>query len=163
MAALDDASRTHEEYRLRLEAEKEIRLAGLEVQREVAHAQASVVAAGLAKANIDIVGGESIFIDRLMGSIALGKGVDGFVESSDVARSLAGPWLDGSANFTQDITRLLRSLDSNDVKNLTLSALLAKLIKSDGADAGKLRELLSTAQRLGVADAPIAALNNAKS
>ena len=33
MAAMDDATRGHEEYRLRLEAEKEIRLAGLDVQR----------------------------------------------------------------------------------------------------------------------------------
>lgn len=42
MAALDEASRTHEEYRLRLEAEKDIRLAGLDVQRQVAEAQAAL-------------------------------------------------------------------------------------------------------------------------
>ena len=59
MAALDDASRGHEEYRLRLEAEKEIRLAGINVQRQVAEAQAKVLAAGLEKADIDIVGGDS--------------------------------------------------------------------------------------------------------
>ena len=39
MAALDEASRTHEEYRLRLAAEKDIRLAGLDVQRQVAEAR----------------------------------------------------------------------------------------------------------------------------
>ncbi|MFD5755621.1 flotillin family protein, partial [Streptomyces sp. NPDC127044] len=57
MAALDDASRGHEEYRLRIQAEKEIRLAGLEVQRQVAEAQATVLATGLENADINIVGG----------------------------------------------------------------------------------------------------------
>ena len=98
MAALTDASRGHEEYRLRLEAEKDIRLAGIDVQRQIAEAQASVVSAGLAKANIDIVGGDSMFLDRLMGSITMGKSVDGFVEHSNVAQSLAKPWLDGTSS-----------------------------------------------------------------
>ncbi|HLL69743.1 MAG TPA: flotillin family protein [Micromonosporaceae bacterium] len=158
MAALDSASREHEEYRLRLEAEKEIRLASIDVQRQIADAQASVVAAGLEKANIDIVGGDSVFFDRLMSSITMGKSVDGFVEHSDVAKALGGPWLDGSGNFGQDLTRLLGSLNSNDIKNLTLATLLGQLIKAGGSDAGKLRELLSTAHRLGVAEAPVAAL-----
>ncbi len=91
MAALDEASRQHEEYRLRLEAEKDVRLAGIEVQRQVAEAQATVLAAGLEKADIDIVGGDSVFFDRLVGSIALGKSVDGFVENSSVTQSLATP------------------------------------------------------------------------
>lgn len=82
MAALDDASRGHEEYRLRIQAEKEIRLAGLEVQRQVAEAQATVLATGLENADINIVGGESVFFDRLVSSIALGKGVDGFMRHS---------------------------------------------------------------------------------
>ncbi|HEX5543710.1 MAG TPA: flotillin family protein [Micromonospora sp.] len=159
MAALDDATRTHEEYRLRLEAEKEIRLAGIDVQRQVADAQAMVVAAGLEKANIDIVGGESVFFDRLVNSISLGKSVDGFVTNSDVAQALARPWLDGSANFTEDLSRLLGSLSTADVSNLTLSAFLLQQIKAGGSGAEKLRELLSTAQRLGIADTPLGALN----
>lgn len=155
MAALDDATRQHEEYRLRLEAEKDIRLAGIEVQRQVAEAQATVLATGLEQADISIVGGGSVFFDRLVGSIALGKSMDGFVQNSEVARTLAGPWLDGSANFTDDMTRLLGSLDASGVRDLTLSALLLRLIKSGGPEAGKLNELLDTARRLGVADAPL--------
>ena len=90
MAALDDATREHEEYRLRLEMEKEIRLAGINVHKEIAESQAMVVAAGLEKANIDIVGGDSVFFDKLLGSITLGKSVDGFVEQLDRG---AGPRL----------------------------------------------------------------------
>ncbi|MFF7969363.1 SPFH domain-containing protein [Streptomyces sp. NPDC007903] len=159
MAALDEASRTHEEYRLRLAAEKEIRLAGLDVQRQVAEAQATVLATGLENADIDIVGGESVFFDRLMSSIALGKGLDGFVQHSETARTLAGPWLDGSADFTADLSGVLGSVTTSDVRNLTVSALLMKLMKSGGADAGQIRQLIDRAGELGLADTPLTALN----
>ncbi|MEU8521167.1 flotillin family protein [Streptomyces sp. NBC_01216] len=135
MAALDEASRTHEEFRLRLEAEKDIRIAGLDVQRQVAEAQATVLATGLEHADISIVGGESVFLDRLVRSVALGKSVDGFMDSSQTAQTLAGPWLDGSGSFTEDLTRVLGSLSSSDVQNLSVSALLAKVMKSGVLDA----------------------------
>jgi hypothetical protein len=157
MAALTDASRAHEEYRLRLEAEKEIRLAGVNVQFKIAEAQASVLSAGLSKANIDIVGGDSVFFDRLMGSISMGKSVDGFMQHSETAQTLAGPYLDGSASLPADLTRMIGSLDTADVRNLSLSALLVKLIKEGGPDADKLRDLLGDAQRLGLAEAPVPA------
>ncbi|MFH9069038.1 SPFH domain-containing protein [Streptomyces alboflavus] len=159
MAALDEASRTHEEYRLRLEAEKDVRLAGIEVQRQVAEAQATVLATGLENADISIVGGESVFFDRLVSSISLGKSVDGFVQNSETAQALAGPWLDGTASFTDDLTRLLGSVSTSDVQNLTVSALLMRLMKGGGEQAGQLRELLDKAGQLGLADMPLAELN----
>jgi uncharacterized membrane protein YqiK len=134
MAALSDETRAHEEYRLRLEAEKDIRLAGIEAQREVAERQASVLATGLEQADIDIVGGDTVFFDKLMGSIALGKGVDNFVEHSDVTRTLAGPWLSGSRNFADDVAGLLGSMSTDDLKNLSATALITKLLAGgDGA------------------------------
>ncbi|MFJ8047427.1 SPFH domain-containing protein [Streptomyces luteogriseus] len=159
MAALDDASRGHEEYRLRLQADKEIRLAGLDMQRQVAEAQATVLATGLENADINIVGGESVFFDRLMSSIALGKGVDGFVQHSETVQALAGPWLDGTAGFTDDLSRMLGSLSTADVQNLTVSALLMKLMKTGGTDSGQLQQLLDKAGELGLADKPLTILN----
>ncbi|MFF6788453.1 putative membrane protein YqiK [Streptomyces filamentosus] len=135
VAAFDEASRTHEEYRLRLEAEKDIRLAGLEVQRQVAEAQATVLATGLENADINIVGGESVFLDRLVQSIALGKSVDGFVDHSRTAQALAGSWLNGEGSFTEDLTKVLGSLSTTDVQNLSVSALLAKVMNSGLLDA----------------------------
>ncbi|MER6614657.1 flotillin family protein [Streptomyces xantholiticus] len=155
MAALDEASRTHEEFRLRLEAEKDIRLAGLDVQRQVAEAQATVLATGLEHADIDIVGGESAFFDRIVGAISLGKSVDGFVQHSRTAQALAGPWLDGSASFTEDLTKVLGSVSTTDVQNLTVSALLMKLMP---AGSGQLDELIAKARQLGLADMPVAEL-----
>ncbi|WP_433415519.1 flotillin family protein [Microtetraspora malaysiensis] len=158
MAALDEASRGHEEYRLRLEAEKEIRLKHIDVQREIADAQATVLAAGLEKADIDIVGGDTVFFDRLMNSITAGRSVDGFVENSAVTRALAGPYLDGTASLPADLLRLVGSVDTADVRNLTLSAVLLKLINAGGPDAGKLQDLLSAARSLGVADRSLSAV-----
>ncbi|MGJ5754531.1 flotillin family protein [Streptomyces puniciscabiei] len=159
MAALDEASRGHEEYRLRLQAEKEIRLAGLETQRQVAEAQATVLATGLEHADIDIVGGESVFFDRLVSSIALGKGVDGFLDNSHTAQALAKPWLDGTGSFTDDLSRVLGSLGSADIRNLTVSALLMKQIKGGGPNTGQLQKLLDRASELGLQDTPLTALN----
>ncbi|GAA0811428.1 SPFH domain-containing protein [Spirilliplanes yamanashiensis] len=158
MAALDDATREHEEYRLRLEMEKEIRLAGIDVHRQIAESQAMVVSAGLEKANIDIVGGDSVFFDKLLGSITMGKSLDGFVGHSTVAQGIGARYLDGSANLAEDLGRVLGGVSTGDIANMTLAAFLTQQIKAGGADAGKLRELLDAAQQLGVADRKISAL-----
>ncbi|GAA3726446.1 flotillin family protein [Salinactinospora qingdaonensis] len=162
MAALDEATREHEEYRLRLEADKEVRLAGIDVQRQVAESQASVLAAGLEKADIDIVGGDGAFFDRMVGSISAGKAVDGFLAHSTAAQNLAQPYLDGQASLPEDVSRLVGSVNTSDVANLSLSALLMRLINQGGAQESQLRELLDTAQRLGVAEAPVADLHALK-
>ena len=110
MAALDDATREHEEYRLRLETEKEIRLAGIDVHRRGRRgAGDGARRRAWRRPNIDIVGGDSVFFDQLIGSIALGKSVDGFV---DTLRRRAGrsarPYLDGDASFTDDLEQAAR-------------------------------------------------------
>ncbi|MFD6225719.1 flotillin family protein [Streptomyces sp. NPDC060232] len=158
MAALDEASRTHEEYRLRLEAEKEIRLAGLDAQRQVAQAQATVLATGLESADISIVGGESAFFDRIVGAMSMGRAVDGFMDNSQTARALTADWLDGTGSFTEDLTRALGAVSTADVRDLTVSALLMKLMP---AGSGQLDELMAKARDLGLADLPVSGLTGA--
>jgi uncharacterized membrane protein YqiK len=157
MAVLDDATRAHEEYRLRLEMEKEIRLAGINVHKEVAESQAMVLAAGLEKADIDIVGGDSIFFDKLMGSITLGKSVDGFVEHSTVAQALGSRYFDGGGDFVGDLSRAIGGLSTGDLANVSLAAFLTQQIKAGNGDTGKLRELLAAAEKMGIADAKVPA------
>src|SRR5919106_1738264 len=60
MAELDSTTREHEEFRLRLETDKDIALAKIDVHRAIAEAQAAVLSKGLESADIDIVGGDSI-------------------------------------------------------------------------------------------------------
>ncbi|WP_326598954.1 SPFH domain-containing protein [Streptomyces sp. NBC_01803] len=153
MAVLDAASRDHEEYRLRLEAEKEIRIAGIDVRRQIAEAQAAVVSAGLENAKIDIVGGDSVFFDRLIGAISAGKGVDAFVEHSEHVRTMAGPWLDkDGSTFTRDLGAMLAGLGAGGVRDLTLAGLLTALISHGGDRSGALGGLLETVRAQGLAD-----------
>jgi hypothetical protein len=122
-----------------------------------------VVAAGLEKANIDIVGGDSVFFDKLIGSITLGKSVDGFVQHSDVAQGLASSYLDGSSSLPADLSRLLGSVNTADVSNLTLSAFLLQQMKAaSGKDVDKLRELHTLVDRLGLGEKKLAINGAAK-
>ncbi|MFC4127314.1 flotillin family protein [Nocardia rhizosphaerae] len=89
MATLDAATREHEEFRLKLELQKDVELAMVSAQRDIAQSQAEVLAAGLTNAKIDIVGGESMFLDRLVGSIGLGKGLDRLLHSDTGAAATA--------------------------------------------------------------------------
>jgi len=135
MAALDTATREHEEYRLRLEAEKEIRLKGIDVQRQIAEAQAVVLAAGLEKADIDIVGGDTMFFDRIASAITAGKQVDRFVGSSDVVQALGAKWMDGTASFPEDLTKILSSFTTGDAQNLAAALALTQMAKTNGQHA----------------------------
>ncbi len=134
MATLDDVTRAHEEYRLRLEMEKEIRLAGITVHKEIAESQAMVVAAGLEKANIDIVGGDSVFFDKLVGSITLGKSIDGFVEHSTVVQGVGARYLNGEGDLAEDLHKLASSVSTADVANLSVAAAVANQLKKDQAE-----------------------------
>ncbi|MFJ9564720.1 SPFH domain-containing protein [Streptomyces fuscichromogenes] len=131
MAALDEVSRTHEEFRLRLAADKEVRMAALEVQSKVAEAQAAVLAAGLESADIDIVGGDSVFLERLVGAVSFGKAIDGAVRGSETVQALGADWLNGEKSFSDDATEVLRSLAAGGPWNL---ALLLKLLNNQNPD-----------------------------
>ncbi|MBA0049719.1 flotillin family protein [Streptomyces sp. AJS327] len=159
MAALDAASREHEEYRLRLDAEKEVRIAGIDVQRQIAEAQAGLVAKGLENAKIDIVGGDTVFFDRLVGAISAGKGADAFVANSETVRTVAGSWLDPEGStFTEDLSRMLGGLGASGLRDLTLSGLLTRLVAADGPNTAQLRSLLESVRGTEAADLPLSAL-----
>ncbi len=151
MNALDEASRGHEEYRLRIEAEKEIALKSVDVRRQIAEAQAATVSEGLKRANIDIVGGDDVFFDRLIGAVGMGKAVDGFVNKSGSTQKLLGDYLSGDSSFTADLKEVLTqpAVSSGDVRNLTLAALLTKLMgKAEGERQNKLEQLKEVAERM---------------
>jgi hypothetical protein len=159
MRALDEAGRGHEEYRLRLETQKEIELEDIRTREKIAGHQASVIGAGLANAKIDIVGGESVFVDRLVNAVGMGKATDALVDKSATLRTAFGDYLEGSRSLPQDLKDVLSrpALASSDLANLTVAGLLGKLIAARGAGEGteKLRALLDHARELGIADAPV--------
>ena len=153
MQALDEASRGHEEYRLRLENERAIELAALQARQQVAESQAQVLAEAFKNAKIDIVGGESLLVDRVLQSISMGKSVDGFVHRSETAQTLLKDYLSGDASLIEDLKEILSrpALSAQDVQNLTLAAVLGRLAsKGDGSQKAGAQQLLAAAKELGL-------------
>jgi uncharacterized membrane protein YqiK len=88
MRALDAQSREHEEFRLRLEKEKAVQIEEIHMRRDVAAAQAQVLANAFAKASINIVGGDGQFFDRFVKAVTLGQSVEAALDRSDTLRAL---------------------------------------------------------------------------
>ena len=161
MRALDEASQQHEEFRLRLAMEKDIALAKVDAHRKVAEVQAGVLSTGLQNAKIDIVGGDSMFFDRLVNSIGMSKSIDGFLDRSETGQKLLGDYLSGDSSFVADVKDVLTrpATSSADVRNLTLAAFLAQLASSSEGDKQvKLEQLAEVVERMGVDDVKLSTL-----
>ena len=74
MKLFDAVGKEHEEFKLRLNKDKEIELAPIRVQAEIASSQALVLGEALKNAKIDIVGGDTQFFDRITGAISARQG-----------------------------------------------------------------------------------------
>ncbi len=132
MKKLDGVGKEHEEFKLRLEKDKAVQLAQIEVQKDIAEAQAMVLGEAFKTANIDIVGGEMTFVDNIMKAINRGKSVDRMLDNSTHLTDMKDALLlgDGSGGGVLSQVRNLAmrsNLQTEDIKNLTMSALLLKL------------------------------------
>ena len=76
MKLFHEAGKEHEEFKLQLNKDKEIELAAIDVQKEIAAEQSRLVGEALKQARIDIVGGDNEFFDRIVNSVTGGKAVD---------------------------------------------------------------------------------------
>ena len=158
MKIFDAVGKDHEEFKLELNKEKEIELAGINIGRDIAREQSKIVGEALKSAKIDIVGGENRFFERLVNSITTGKSVDRMVDNSKVLGDIKGALLGGDPESArqqiQDFVARF-GLTSEDLKNLSISALMMKLIAgADREQKGILNSLLNTLKELGVADMP---------
>lgn len=153
MKKLDQKSREHEEFRFQIEKKVELEMEALGVRRDVAQAQAKVLASAMESAKINIVGGDGQFFDQFIRAVSLGQALDGVVHNSETAPKLIEGYLSGEQNLAQDIKDVLSkpSLDSEGLKNLSVSAALTKVMGQMGAgDRGKLQSLLDQAKALGL-------------
>lgn len=107
MKLLDAVGREHEEFKLELDKEKEIELAKITIQKDIAQAQASVINEALKSAKIDIVGGETMFFDKIIGSIAQGKSIDRMVDNSEVLTDVKETLITGDADYFQQQLKTL--------------------------------------------------------
>ncbi len=153
MKKLDQKSREHEEFRYRLEKMVEVEMASLGVRRDVAQAQAKVLGAAMGSAKINIVGGDGQFFDQFIKAVSLGQALDGVVHNSETAGKLMEGYLSGDKSLTDDIKDVLSrpALDSQSVKNLSVSAALHKVMgELDGGQRSKVQSLLAQAKKLGL-------------
>ncbi|WP_430885590.1 flotillin family protein [Fusibacter sp. JL216-2] len=163
MKLLDEVGREHEEFKLELDKEKEVQLARINIQKDIADAQAAVIQEALKSAKIDIVGGETMFFDKIIGSISQGKSIDRLVDNSDVLSDIKETLVTGDPEYFQKQLKSTMgrfNLSSQDLMNLTISGAIGKMMKSaNTADKTMLGKLLDTVQKAGVAELPANIVN----
>ena len=160
MKKLDGVGKEHEEFKLRLNKELQVDLAQINIQKDIADAQANVIGEALKAAKIDIVGGETMFFDQIVGQITKAKGFDRLVNHSEHITEIKESIL-GDGNM--DVGNLLEKIkgfadkygiSSEDIKNLTVAGLLIELQKrsKDESEQGLFSNLMSMAKNLGLTD-----------
>lgn len=156
MKLFENAGQAHEEFKLELEKAKTVELAQIDVQRQIAEQQAIVIGEALKHSKIDIVGGETEFFDRITRAITTGKVVDRTVENSHVLGDVKDTFFNGDPEyFKSQISTWIKDfgVNTDDVKNLSISAMLGKLVGlADGEQRQRLIGLLGAAERFGLGD-----------
>lgn len=102
--ALSDNARQHEEFRMQLEKSFEEAMAAIAANKEIAKDQAEVLATALAKAKIEIVGGEGDFFNSFAKSLSVGKAIEGVVGKSPVVQDVLARLLQGRAGEAKPAT-----------------------------------------------------------
>ncbi|MDM1299825.1 flotillin family protein [Empedobacter falsenii] len=164
MKKLDGVGKEHEEFKLQLQKEKDIELAQINIQKDIAGAQAEVLSTALKSAKIDIVGGETMFFENIVKQVSNAKGFDHLIDNSKHATDIKNALIDEDGG--SDLAGKVRSLadkygiSSNDIKNLTITAALIKLQQAASAsgnneDTGFINSLFGIANQLGVANKKI--------
>ena len=162
MKLLDGVGKEHEEFKLRLNKDRDIELAEIGMSRDVAAEQAKVLGEAVKSAKIDIVGGDHMFFDRLVNSITRGKQVDRVVHNSQVLTNLSDSFFNGDGAETREqICKFVTQfgLSTEDLKNLTISALLVQLAAAAGDEhKGLLSKLTQAVNARGLGDKPASLL-----
>lgn len=156
MKLFDGVGREHEEFKLKLNKEKEVELSAIDVQRQIAEAQAEMVGEALKSANIDIVGGDNKFFESIVGSVTAGKQVDRLVGESKVLTDVKETFFNGDPEqFRKELQKYVDmfGISSNDLKNLSIAGLIGQMMTQTNDDSiiGKLDSLLTAARSTGVA------------
>ena len=167
MKLFDGVGREHEEFKIKINKDKDIELAAIAAQQEIAEAQAGIVGEALKSARIDIVGGETTFFDKIVDSIKSGKSIDRFVHNSETLTDVKNTFFNGNPDYFEDQLQTFISrfgMSFEDVKNLSVAALISQLLVQTDSDEDKsvLNRLLATVKNLGISDKKVSSFINAK-
>lgn len=157
MKKLDGVGKDHEEFKLKLQKNKEVELAQIKIQKEIAQAQASVLSEAMKSAKIDIVGGESTFFENIINQISRAKGFDKLVNESETITEIKEALLGngGEGDLYERIRNYADKLNisSEDIKNLSIASLIFKMQQNAGSeDQSVLANLFTLAKTLGISN-----------
>lgn len=158
MKKLNEAGKEHEEFRLTLAKEKEVELAQISIQKDIAQAQAGVLAEAFKSAKIDIVGGDNTFFDNVIRQVSAGKGLDKFISHSENATLIKENLLGDGENIIGKVMSMVDkyNISSEDIKNMSIASLIFKLNNvADQQEKGLLSRAMDMAKHLGVDQKPI--------
>ena len=160
MKLLHAASQQHEEFRLRLAKDRDVELASIHVQKDIAQAHSNVVGEALRHAKIDLVGGENDFFEKIVRAVGTGKAVDRAVHNSETLTDIKNTFFNGDGeHFKEQMRKWISDfgVKTEDIKNLTVAALLTQLMATteDGATKSLMNSVLSRARAAGLANAPV--------
>ncbi len=111
MKALDEAGRGHEEFRLKLDKEKTIELETIHAKKDVASAQAQILAQAFTNAKFNIVGGDGQFFDRFVKAVSVGQAIDGVMDSSPNVKALVDKAMQPGDEAALDVVQKLLASD----------------------------------------------------
>ncbi|MEP3087827.1 MAG: flotillin family protein, partial [Nonlabens ulvanivorans] len=157
MKKLDGVGKEHEEFKLRLDKELQVDLAQINIQKDIADAQAQVIGDALKAAKIDIVGGETMFFEQIIGQITKAKGYDRLVNHSETVSEVKDAIL-GSDDVKGNLLDKVKdfadkyNISSEDIKNLSIANILNNLHgkSNDGDEKNMLSNLMNMAKGMGL-------------
>ena len=142
MKALQGATREHEEFRLRLQKDRDVELAAINVRRDIAEHQAKVLAETMGHAKINIVGGDGQFFERFIKAISVGQAVDGVLDQSETLQKAFAGYMNGEKDLSADLKDILSKPGlTSDAQNLAMAALLHRMAPAASA-ASNLKSLV---------------------
>ena len=163
MKALEGVGQEYDLAVKNIDADVSVRTAAIAAQKDAAIAQSAALGQALSSAKIDIVGGTDMFVDRILGGVAAGKTVDGFVNGSDASRAITAPYVNGDKDAVELLANSLSGLGASGLANLTLARALSTLAGRLGGDDGiKLNEIVESLKAKGMGDVELKALTNGK-
>ncbi|TMP24626.1 hypothetical protein CWB99_21680 [Pseudoalteromonas rubra] len=142
--AMDKDARDYEGFTLQLNQQKELTLAQLEANKEIAAHQAQVLAKALSDADINFMGGDGQFFNQFMNAITLGKSIDGLVNESQTMQTVFKDHLNGERNLMDDLKGVLAGANasSETLKNINMSKFFQQLSNTSDAEKQQLLSLL---------------------
>jgi uncharacterized membrane protein YqiK len=132
MKQMDENTRSHEEFRMELDLTHTETMKGIDANVEIAQEQAEVLGKAMSEANIDIVGGNGEFLEKFIGSLAVGKSIDAVADKSKIVSKAIEGHMNGDESIVGDIKEIVSGIGagSGSLQNLTVSAFLSHVMKN---------------------------------